>query len=135
MLVKCIPEFVFLRANFKLKASLGDADESADAYAGMASRAKHGRLIRSSGSGFEWLAEPDRPRVPRPRINRPPTADKNPSHTCDKASNSASFWFLQETANFGTMSIPLIDLSNPDIAQLAEQVKDACSVQSSTFRD
>jgi hypothetical protein len=26
------------------------------------------------------------------------------------------------------MSIPLIDLSNPDIAQLAEQVKDACSV-------
>jgi len=26
------------------------------------------------------------------------------------------------------MSIPLIDLSNPDIVQLAEQVKDACSV-------
>jgi hypothetical protein len=26
------------------------------------------------------------------------------------------------------MSIPIIDLSNPDIAQLAQQVKDACSV-------
>jgi hypothetical protein len=26
------------------------------------------------------------------------------------------------------MSIPVIDLSNPDIVQLAEQVKNACSV-------
>jgi len=26
------------------------------------------------------------------------------------------------------MSIPIIDLSNPDITQLAQQVKDACSV-------
>ena len=28
-----------------------------------------------------------------------------------------------------SMSIPLIDLSNPDIVELAEQVKDACSVR------
>jgi hypothetical protein len=75
MMVKLISELVF-GTSFKLKTSLGNADGSPDTYEGTASRVKHawmdrqvtGRLKRTH---FEWLAEPDRPKVPRPHINSP----------------------------------------------------------------
>ena len=74
-----------------------------------------------------WRLISDQPVNPRsiPAITLP--ADKKLLTSSAKPYFTTNSTFpLEGTAV--AMSIPLIDLSNPDIVQLAEQVKDACSV-------